>query len=111
MLENEGQTEQPAQEGARKVRLVRRSRNVKVKVRTNDAAEAGIQDYIKTGTPHAYWMARSFLLLADIYAAEGRTGDARQYLLSLRQNYNADDDIAQMIAQRLEQLNNTEDND
>ena len=77
----------------------------------NDAAEAGIQDYIKTGTPHAYWMARSFLLLADIYAAEGRTGDARQYLLSLRQNYNADDDIAQMIAQRLEQLNNTEDND
>ena len=44
MLENEGQTEQPAQEGARKVRLVRRSRNVKVKVRTNDAAEAGEEE-------------------------------------------------------------------
>ena len=44
MLENEGQTEQPAQEGARKVRLVRRSRNVKVKVRTSDAAEAGEEE-------------------------------------------------------------------
>ena len=44
MLENEGQTEQPAQEGARKVRLVRRSRNVKVKVRTNDATEAGEEE-------------------------------------------------------------------
>ena len=44
MLENEGQTEQPAQEGARKVRLVRRSRNVKVKVRTSDAAEVGEEE-------------------------------------------------------------------
>ena len=31
--------------------------------------------------------------------------DAKQYLLSLKQNYQADDDIAKMIETRLEKLN------
>jgi hypothetical protein len=30
--------------------------------------------------------------------------EARQYLLSLKENYQADDDIAGMIKERLEQL-------
>lgn len=72
----------------------------------NDAAEKEILDYIEKSTPHAYWMARSFILLADVYSKEGKKGDARQYLLSLKQNYSGNDDIADMIESRLKKLEN-----
>lgn len=67
-------------------------------------AEKVIMDYIEKGTPYAYWMARSFVLQSDIYAAQGKYIDARQFLLSLKQNYKADDDIKEMIESRLESL-------
>jgi hypothetical protein len=41
------------------------------------------------------------VLLSDVYAAQGKNMEARQYLLSLKQNYQADDDIAGMIEERL----------
>ena len=63
-----------------------------------------MQDYISISTPHTYWLARSFILLADIYIASGRDVEARQYLLSLRQNYTAKDDIAERIEERMEKL-------
>ena len=44
------------------------------------------------------------MLLSDIYIATDKKLDARQYLLSLQQNYQADDDIQQMINERLEKL-------
>ena len=68
------------------------------------AAEKEILDYIDQSTPHAYWLARSFILLSDVYVAMDKKLDARQYLLSLQQNYQADDDIAGMINERLEKL-------
>lgn len=68
------------------------------------AAEKEILDYIDQSTPHAYWLARSFVLLSDVYVAMDKKLDARQYLLSLQQNYQADDDIASMINERLEKL-------
>ena len=69
-----------------------------------DAAEKELLDYIEVSTPHAYWLARSFVLLSDVYVKLGRTMEARQYLLSLQQNYQADDDIASMIESRLQKL-------
>ena len=69
-----------------------------------NAAEKEVLDYIEVSTPHAYWLARSFVLLSDVYKKMGRTLDAKQYLLSLQQNYQADDDIADMIKDRLNQL-------
>jgi TolA-binding protein len=64
-----------------------------------------IQDYIQQGTPHAYWLARSFILLSDIYAAEGDRLQARQYLESLQTNYKqTHDDIHSSIKERLNQL-------
>ena len=70
-----------------------------------DAAEKEILQYIEVSTPHAYWLARSFVLLSDVYVKMGRKLDAKQYLLSLQQNYQADDDIADMIETRLAKLN------
>ena len=49
-----------------------------------------------------YWLARSFILLSDICKAQGKDVEARQYLLSLKNNYTENDDIAQMIEERLE---------
>lgn len=68
------------------------------------AAEKEILNFIDQSTPHAYWLARSFVLLSDVYVAMDKKLDARQYLLSLQQNYHADDDIEQMINERLEKL-------
>lgn len=68
------------------------------------AAEKEILNYIDQSTPHAYWLARSFILLSDVYVAMNKKLDARQYLLSLQQNYQANDDIAGMIKERLEKL-------
>ena len=68
------------------------------------AAEKEVLDFIDQSTPHAYWLARSFILLSDVYVAMDKKLDARQYLLSLQQNYHADDNIESMIQERLEKL-------
>ena len=67
-------------------------------------AEKEVLEYIEVSTPHAYWLARSFVLLSDVYEKLDRKMEAKQYLLSLQQNYQADDDIAGMIESRLEKL-------
>ncbi|HZK03387.1 MAG TPA: tetratricopeptide repeat protein [Bacteroidaceae bacterium] len=71
-----------------------------------DEAEANILNFISEGTPHSYWLARSFILLSDIYKSQGKSIEARQYLLSLRQNYTGKDDISEMISERLTKLEN-----
>lgn len=68
-----------------------------------EEAEKVIMSFIQDGTPHMYWLARSFILLSDIYKSQGKEVEARQYLISLKSNYTEDDDIAQMIAERLEE--------
>lgn len=67
-------------------------------------AEANILSFISEGTPHSYWLARSFVLLSDVYISQGKSIEARQYLLSLRQNYTEKDDISAMISERLSNL-------
>lgn len=65
------------------------------------ASEKEIFDYIEQGTPHSYWLARSFVQLADIYHSRNEDFQARQYLESLQANYQGDDDIQLMIQERL----------
>ncbi|MBO7317658.1 MAG: hypothetical protein J6U43_02935, partial [Bacteroidales bacterium] len=70
-----------------------------------DEAEQTANNFVQQGTPHAYWLARNFILLADIYVAKNDSYTARQYLLQLRENYpGSNDDIAELIANRLEKL-------
>lgn len=72
----------------------------------HETAEKEIFDYIEKGTPHQYWLARSFVLLADIYHAKGEDFQALQYLESLRDNYNTEaDDIGTLINTRVSQWN------
>ena len=67
-------------------------------------AEKELLNYIDVSTPHVYWLARSFVLLSDIYLQTGREVEAKQYLLSLKQNYDENQEINSMIESRLSRL-------
>lgn len=69
-----------------------------------DECEKEILNYIEVSTPHAYWLARSFVLLSDLYMKLDRKMEAKQYLLSLQNNYKGNDDIAGRIKERLDKL-------
>ena len=73
-------------------------------IKQYDNAEKEVLDYINVSTPHSYWLARSFVLLADVYMKNEKYIEAKQYLVSLKQSYQANDDIASMIAERLKTL-------
>ena len=59
---------------------------------------------IDSATPHHYWLARGFILLVDVYIAQGDTFQAKQYLQSLESNYTGNDDIATLIKQRYQKI-------
>jgi tetratricopeptide (TPR) repeat protein len=65
-------------------------------------AEQHLNKAIDDGISKSYWLARAFILLSDIYKAEGRAVEAKQTLESLKANYKEDDDIKKMIEQRLQ---------
>ena len=65
-------------------------------------AEQQILAAIDKGIGRPYWLARAFILLSDIYKAEERAIEAKQTLESLKANYKEDDDIQDMIKQRMQ---------
>lgn len=50
-------------------------------------AEAEIMDFIAKGTPHQYWLGKSFILLSDIYVASDDGFQAKHTLKSVVENY------------------------
>lgn len=67
-----------------------------------DRAEAEAKAVATSDSPHAYWVARAFILLSDIYDRQGNEYKAQQYLKSLRDNYpGTEADIFEMISARL----------
>ncbi len=55
-------------------------------------AEKIVNEFINQNTPHQFWMARMFLLLADISIKKGDTLQARATLQGLKDNYSVDND-------------------
>ncbi|MDR2969561.1 MAG: tetratricopeptide repeat protein [Tannerellaceae bacterium] len=72
----------------------------------DDKAIEVLEDFAKNGTPHQYWLARGFILWADIYIRRNDDVQARVYLNSLQNNYKGSDDIGAMIEDRLSKLKN-----
>lgn len=64
-------------------------------------AEKEVMDFAKKNTPHQFWLARSFVLLADVYIKQNNDFQAKQYLLSLQKNYKTADEIQTLITDRL----------
>lgn len=67
-------------------------------------SEAEILNFINANTPHQYWLAKSFILLSDIYVARGDNFQAKQYLLTLQDNYHQQDDIQTLVKQKLQTI-------
>lgn len=97
-LAEDTQSEQGAQSAYELANMQFKAGNVK-------DAEKTINQFIDAGTPHSYWLAKSFILLSDIYAKQGKTADARDYLLSLKSNYPGNEkEITEAIESRLKSL-------
>lgn len=69
-------------------------------------AEKVIDEFISLNTPHQYWMARIFLLRADISIRKGDLIMARATLQGLKDNYPDDSDgILDEVREKLDSLN------
>lgn len=63
-----------------------------------------VDKLLASNTPHSYWLARGYILMSDLYRAQGDNFEADEYLKSLRSNYpGSEPDIFNMIDQRLSQ--------
>lgn len=71
-----------------------------------DTAIKSAFDVSDNFSSYDYWVAKSFILMADAYAAKGDTFQAKSTLESIIDNYDAKDDILPAAKERLNKLNN-----
>lgn len=69
-----------------------------------DKAQKSAFDVIENMESHDYWVAKSFILLADTYARKGDALQAKKTLESVIENYSEDDDIIPTAKARLKKL-------
>lgn len=68
-------------------------------------AEKEIMDFIDKNSPHQYWLAKSFILLSDIYLKNGDEFQAKHTLKSIIENYpEPNDGIMDTTRQKLQQI-------
>ena len=72
-------------------------------------SEKEIMDFIDKNSPHQFWLAKSFLLLSDIYLKNGDEFQAKHTLKSIAENYpDKDDGIIELTNRKLQQIEATE---
>jgi len=69
-----------------------------------DDAEKEIMSFANQKTQHQYWLAKSLILLSDINLQRNELFQAKQYLLTLQQNYKQQDDILTIVAEKLKTI-------
>ncbi|MGH2623126.1 MAG: tetratricopeptide repeat protein, partial [Sphingobacterium sp.] len=74
------------------------------KNKSYDKAQKSAFDVIENMDSHDYWVAKSFILLADTYARKGDNVQAKSTLKSIIDNYATDDDIIPTAKARLQKL-------
>jgi len=73
-----------------------------------DESEKVVTQFINQNSPHQYWMAKMFLLLADISIKKGDTLQAKATLQSLKEYYTTDNDgILDEVRAKLDSLNDS----
>ena len=72
-----------------------------------EKAEELVYEFAERNTPHAYWLAKSFLLLGDVYVSRGDLFQARATYQSIVDGYSptADDGIVELAKERIAGLN------
>jgi len=66
-------------------------------------AENEIMDFIGKNSPHQFWLAKSFLLLSDIYLKNGDEFQAKHTLKSIEENYpEPNDGILETTRQKMQ---------
>ena len=71
-----------------------------------DKAIESAFEVINDRASYEYWVAKSFILLADAYAGKGDDFQAKSTLESVIENYEGDDDVIPSAKERLQKLNN-----
>jgi tetratricopeptide (TPR) repeat protein len=72
-------------------------------------AENEIMDFIDKNSPHQFWLAKSFLLLSDIYLKNGDEFQAKHTLKSIEENYpEKEDGILDATRQKLQLIEASE---
>ncbi len=75
-------------------------------------SEAEINKFMETNTPHHYWLAKSFMLLSDIYLVNKDEFQAKYTLKSVIENYHTKEDgIIKEAEKKLESIINKEKNE
>lgn len=78
---------------------------IEERLHSGDRAGAEQMIYDFSSTPHAYWRAKAFILLGDIYVADGNTFQARATYQSIVDGYSpADDGIVDEARARIATL-------
>ncbi|MCL1821276.1 MAG: tetratricopeptide repeat protein [Prolixibacteraceae bacterium] len=73
------------------------------------SAEKEIMDFISKGTQHQFWLAKSFILMADIYSSKNDDFQAKHTLKSLIENYpEQNDGILSEAKRKLSQIEERE---
>ena len=72
--------------------------------------EKEIFDFLQKNTSQEYWLARSFILLSDVYLAQDDVFQAKHTLQSIIENYDpsAEDDILLIAKEKLDKIIETE---